>query len=195
MDLARLPGRKTVWVDNPEDVEELNADGGWQLPRRYGLDYESRESDPRPGWSVEVEVRDGAPEVRRVVVSATVDGREVRSTDLRDLHLEDLVEDTTAQVVGRASIDDAGRRLVETDFRSWRQSSRAVRLARRTRRPRITEDLLREVAAVYRAAPDRPTQAVADRFERSHSTATLYVKLARDRGFLGAAIRGKAGER
>lgn len=59
----------------------------------------------------------------------------------------------------------------------------------------ITDELLREVADVYRAnVDDRPTIAVAEHFGRQHRTAALYVKKARERGFLGAAAVGKAGE-
>jgi len=48
---------------------------------------------------------------------------------------------------------------------------------------------------VYRAnVNDRPTEAVAEHFGRQHRTATQYIKRARERGFLGPAIKGKAGE-
>jgi hypothetical protein len=56
--------------------------------------------------------------------------------------------------------------------------------------------MLREVAAVYRAnVSSRPTEAVAEHFDRRHRTAALYVKRARECGFLGPATRGRAGER
>jgi hypothetical protein len=40
---------------------------------------------------------------------------------------------------------------------------------------------------------DKPTEAVAEHFDKGH-TAALYIKRARERGFLGPAIKGKAGE-
>jgi hypothetical protein len=67
--------------------------------------------------------------------------------------------------------------------------------ARAARKVNITDDVLREVAEVYRAnVSDRPTLAVAEHFDKGHSAAALYVKRARERGFLGPAAKGKAGE-
>jgi hypothetical protein len=68
---------------------------------------------------------------------------------------------------------------------------------------KITNDLLREVAGIYRAyVTDNPTQAIADHYDKSHRTAGGYVKAARERidpdtgkPFLGPALRGRAGEK
>ncbi len=60
----------------------------------------------------------------------------------------------------------------------------------------MTDDFLKDVARVYRENVDNnPTMAVAQYTGRAHRTAALYVKQAREAGFLGAASRGKAGER
>lgn len=66
---------------------------------------------------------------------------------------------------------------------------------------RITDDQLREVAMVYRAAlaesegRKAPTEAVRDMFTISRSTAGRWVEEARRRGFLGPAPgRRRAGE-
>jgi hypothetical protein len=58
----------------------------------------------------------------------------------------------------------------------------------------MTRDLLREVAEVYRANPDRPTTPVSGHFVVPHRTAARYVEQARAAGLLGPARRGKAGE-
>ena len=77
----------------------------------------------------------------------------------------------------------------------FRRDTLAARDARASRKVKITDALLREVASVYRAnVNDRPTEAVAEHFGRQHRTATQYIKRARERGFLGPAIKGKAGE-
>ena len=77
----------------------------------------------------------------------------------------------------------------------------AIRTAARTplrrRRDRITDDLLREVAQVYRAANDAgeaPTMAVAQHFYKSHSSAARWVGLAREAGHLGQADGSRGGE-
>lgn len=74
--------------------------------------------------------------------------------------------------------------------------ARTMPLARR--RNRITGAHLAEVARVYREAHSAghpPTQAVADHFHKSHSTAARWVGLARKTGQLGQADGSRGGER
>jgi hypothetical protein len=61
-----------------------------------------------------------------------------------------------------------------------------VRNARALRQYRsVTDALLREVAGVYQAdTTGSPTEAVAEHFPTSKRTATRWLRLARDRGFL-----------
>jgi hypothetical protein len=75
------------------------------------------------------------------------------------------------------------------------------RHAKGARRPRkgspLTDENLRQVAELYRAAlkrGDAPTQTVADGMNVARSTAARWVAKARESGFLGPAIRGRAGE-
>lgn len=66
-----------------------------------------------------------------------------------------------------------------------------------SRAPRrtITDELLREVADVYRREINHaPTVAVGKHLGVAMRTARLYVRRARDAGHLGEAIWGKAGE-
>jgi len=72
---------------------------------------------------------------------------------------------------------------------------RSVPLNRR--RNRITHQHLQEVAEVYRGAWDAgapPTQAVANHFAVSHSTAAHYVSRAREAGVLRPAKNSRGGE-
>ena len=86
----------------------------------------------------------------------------------------------------RPTVDDQERRV----------TAKAVARARARSRRKVTDEVLRQVADVYRAnVNDRPTQAVRERFGMPRSTAALYVRRARDAGHLGAALNGKAGER
>jgi hypothetical protein len=57
----------------------------------------------------------------------------------------------------------------------------AVRLKRQRS---VDEPLLRRVAQIYEAAPEKPTKAVAVELLTSHRSAARYVNLARKRGFL-----------
>ncbi|MGH3475325.1 MAG: hypothetical protein ACRDQD_00645 [Nocardioidaceae bacterium] len=86
-------------------------------------------------------------------------------------------------------VDEAITSLTGVEPRSTSRQARAAR------KVEITDDLLREVAGIYRAnVTDRPTEAVAEHFDKAHRTAARYIELAREAGFLGAATRGKAGE-
>ncbi len=61
----------------------------------------------------------------------------------------------------------------------------------------LTDENLHQVAELYRAAVehgDPPTQTVADAMHAARSTAARWVAAARERGFLGPAVRGRGGE-
>jgi hypothetical protein len=76
------------------------------------------------------------------------------------------------------------------------RAAAALPVARR--RNRITDQFLREVAEVYRAAwqaGDPPTRAVKDKFGTTHSTAARWVGLARSRNHLGPSDGSRGGER
>ena len=62
----------------------------------------------------------------------------------------------------------------------------------------LGEDLLKSVAAIYRQAINTgqsPTQAIAQQFGVSESTAAKRIQKAREHHFLGKANPGKPGER
>lgn len=61
----------------------------------------------------------------------------------------------------------------------------SIRKARARARGGYTDELLQEVADIYAANIDtQPTKAVREQFRVAQSTAQLYVKKARERGFL-----------
>lgn len=66
----------------------------------------------------------------------------------------------------------------------------------RRRRNSVNDDLLKQVAEVYRAAipAGAPTDAVRQHFHVSHSSATRYVRLAREAGHLGRPNGSRGGE-
>jgi transposase len=67
-------------------------------------------------------------------------------------------------------------------------AARDVRSARAGRRGGYSDDLLRSVAEIYNAnlAGGSPTKAVGAALHHKQSTAQLYVRKARDRGFITA---------
>ena len=64
-------------------------------------------------------------------------------------------------------------------------------------RPRIAADKLAAVAAIYRHATllgENPVQKVAATLGLTRTTASKWIRRAREGGYLGASIPGKAGE-
>lgn len=75
------------------------------------------------------------------------------------------------------------------------------RYTKEARRPRqgspVTDERLEAVADFYRKAMEEgkpPTREIADSMHVARSTAARWVSKARERGFLGPARRGRAGE-
>ena len=116
-------------------------------------------------------------------------GREVRSVDLRRLRsLEEVIEDAWDMASFRPlvfigddehEVDASMARALATQPAEMKRTIRGLR--QRARR-RITPQVLTEVAQVYRdnLHTGAPTKAVAEHFGLASSTASLYVKRARD---------------
>jgi hypothetical protein len=106
-----------------------------------------------------------------------------------------MAEDRRLEVRS-AGWEQFSRGLTSKDRAKLRRRIRAATHAR-AGRPKITRDLLQEVADVYRRAHERgdpPTQAVADHFPTPRSTAAKWVQRAREEGFLGKTEERRAGE-
>ena len=170
--------------------------GNRLLPRRFTLT--AINDDDSPNLRMVFAVLDGVPQCRGVHIESSDGGREVQSGDLRALRLEDFLEfamTETASVVTKttAAGETTAVHTVDPDERA--RTLKVLQRARSDARRKVTDDMLREVAAIYRTNLDNnPTQAVADHYDKSPRSARLYVKQARDKGFLGAAVKGKAGE-
>lgn len=149
-----------------------------------------------PVVTLACEVRDGVPQCREVRITSRDGGREVRAGDGRKLRIEDWLEGALADTAMPVTSRDAGSSTLSAPRNHNRgETVRQVRVVRRQARRRVTDELLSEVAEVYRAnVDDGPTAAVAARFVKSHRTAGLYVKQAREAGLLGQAVKGRAGE-
>ncbi len=151
-----------------------------------------------PDIDLVFKVRDGAPECREVHIRATGGGHEVRYSGIAGIRREDVLEEAVmALLVGLPAEEGNVTTYMPLNPSGFvrRNAVHEVRSARSARKVKMTDELLQEVAEVYRAnVKGHPTQAVAEHFDRAHRTAALYVKQAREAGFLGATTKGKAGE-
>lgn len=171
--------------------------GQAMVPEVFGC-HLSDFDDGSPEVDIYWQMVNGAPVCREVRIRSVDSDREVQCSGLAGVRVEDLLEQTVKALVWNADL----RKTEDPDRWAWpsgavqRGAVGEVRQARSRRKMQVTDELLSEVAEVYRANVERqPTAAVADHFDRAHRTAALYVKRAREAGHLGAAIKGKAGER
>lgn len=153
------------------------------------------------------------PQCRRLEILATSrpTSREILDRDLRGLpatvKLEHWIEFALRVVAFPEDLIDAEGRpdflgRGAPDAVTERRVDRTTRSVRKQARRGLSDQLLREVAQVYRANVDsNPTASVAHHFARHHRTAGLYIKSARERidpetgePFLGRATKGRAGE-
>ncbi len=165
-------------------------------PRHFTARWDDGDPDT-PTVTATFEVRDGIPQCREVRITSADAGREVQASDGRKLRIADWLEDALAiSAMPYGGKSGATTRWDAPRPTDGKETVQQVRMVRREARRRITDEMLQEVAEVYRANIGRgPTEAVAARFGKSHRTAGHYVKQARAAGYLGEAMPGKAGER
>ncbi len=145
---------------------------------------------------IDIAIESGAPMCNAIRIERNPKRPSLTGTELRRLPLRDLVNAAVGQVAVvpkevAAGTYEGSPATVDEAFEISRQADRAKR--RRT----MTDEHLEAVAQVYRATGgDRPRDAVMEAFQVSPAMASRYIKLARERGFLGAAPGpGKAGEK
>lgn len=186
----------------------LPEGGPWEFVRlRDGLAAPQRFIAEMEGLRLEIEVsNNGQGRVIALEVRAPDEGR-IASDKLRRIPIGRL---TRQAVAGAAQHVEAGNVAPRTLLAAMINKSRSQaeadasfyrRYTDDARHPRqgspLTDENLRQVASIYRAATKRgdpPTQTVADSLKVARSTAARWVGKARERGFLGPALRGQAGE-
>jgi hypothetical protein len=117
-------------------------------------------------------------------------GEPISPRRLRAVPLGECIQIAIADAVIPIRRDDDGITFVMTPTRKERDFAGSMEAARsiRPRSANTGDEHLREVAAVYLAAPEKPTQAVERAFGPiSHSTAARWVGEARRRGFIPPA--------
>ena len=145
-----------------------------------------------------ITVTEGVPRCTEVRMSATSDDAEVQARHLRDRKWENLIEHACAMAALSVTAEDAAVVVyepVDTEAEA-RQALDEIRRARRAgRRPArgrgYPDELLRRVAETYEQGGRHPTRAVQDAEGIAQSTAQLYVKKARERGFITRPAPGR----
>lgn len=111
---------------------------------------------------------------------------EITARALREIKLPHLVEQ--AVMSGTGDWEERVRRLLDA----------SLPVRPRVRRRQLGDDHFRDVAESYRQAmvkaPQAPTQWLAKQWHVSEPTLRRWLQRARDKGYLGASMPGKAGE-
>jgi hypothetical protein len=166
-----------------------NDDGTWS-PREFT--YVEMPSDANAPYFVmecEYSAHDLLPRIMSIqLIQGDDPSREVRSTDLRHVHLEDALEQAWLKVTNRpATVTENGASPAEmvSPATVEQDKRRTLRGLRSQNRRKVTPNLNKKVAEIWLAdTTGAPTKAVADHFDLAPSTASLYVKRARDAGLL-----------
>lgn len=156
--------------------------------REIRVYFPGQEGQPNLGMVIDSST--GVPRCVRLEVVSTDDGREVRSTDVRAVKIDDWLEAIVPlfadEITERGEDGSVAAvvRVADSDADYTKAAKRTLQAARRASRRRVTPELLARVAEVYRSHVDRPAEAVELAFGVSERTAFRYIQEARRQGLL-----------
>lgn len=178
-----------------DEIALYPRDRRYAVPRRFTSTV--RDDDLGVEVEVDTEVDDrGDPHCRRLEIRALGDEAVTWET-LRRVPLGRWLRHLMTQAAWKVT----GPTTMQTGMSRDERVGFYEQYAKGGRRPRqgspLTDEHLRRVADLYRAALERgdaPTQTIAHEMHAARSTAARWVAMARERGLLGPAKRGQAGE-
>lgn len=171
---------------HPEDGFEVLKDSDTMLPRRFVATFPDDRGGPE--LHLRFEMQYGVPQCRELHLASGPDHREIRPVDIRTVDLE-LYLEVSCQLIAVHVVGDypgGGVDVVHSHRSADLESvEKRIRRARRNTRRQLPDSKLPEIAEVYRTNPGAGTAAVERHFGlNSRRTASLYVKRARDAGYL-----------
>jgi len=166
-----------------------NEDGSW-TPREFT--YVERPDGPTAPYFVmecEYSAEDLIPRVRSLQAIQSDPQREIRSSDLRSISIEDALQAAWLKVTYRpaqVTRTDSSNLVEQLTGPKTPPDPATYRGLRKRNRQKLTQARLREVAAIYTEAlpSGSPTKAVKEAFGLAESTASMYVRKARDTGLI-----------
>jgi hypothetical protein len=185
------PGHVLGWVMY-DAFEELVEVEGVHIPAEFHLRLTG--GTEQPSLHITFQVHDGRPFCVAVNLGAKPQGRQVLPVDFETLrnklnHYSEVASTTAMLHVRRES---GAANAVALSRVGPPTARRAYRAAQKRSRTKVTDELLSEVAELYRdSGPDSAWGAIADRYGVSKSTAGRYVVLARKAGYLPPTKPGK----
>lgn len=181
------------YMEFPGDISSYVQVGDRVVPRWVNVVFPGAGGQPR--LTLRLEVVDGVPQCREVVVSSVEGGREVKPADLKAVHVTEVLEEVFAALSGRLTKTESGRTVILEEWgqRAQNEAVKQIVASRKGRHARrITPELLAQVAQIYRDnIKGNPTEVVATNFGVSKRMASDYVSRARAAGLLPPTTRGK----
>lgn len=158
------------------------------VPRVIDVELPGGSESPQPALRFRIEMVDGVPLCSRITLERRQGGRGVQSSDLRDIRLQDWIEDLVAVASSKVVSTDGGviHAVIDRSPDSERDAHRAVRAMQRGGRRRVDQKHLTKVAEIYREhqASGRPVEAVETAFGTSYRSAARWIQRARQEGLL-----------
>src|SRR5215218_3668402 len=193
-------------IEVPPEVRYLVVARGVEIPERFT--YSVPSIDGSPAATVELRMVDGQPICERLELAATEGSQPVTSVGLRRLNLGQLIEAAAYAATRITALqplpDDASdpayhqrQRLILRARARQRGVADPIRTAVSGHPRRLTdlpEGGLSRVADEYRLAlarRERPTKRLMQEFHVSRSTASRWVRRARDAGLLDEPVAGR----
>ena len=172
----------------------LKQMGEARYPTRFTARFEYPENHT---IELGLDIEDEAPVCDVIRLQRHPERPSLNGSELRRLPLRDMITFAVAQAAHTRRASSSEGTSVWGPATEHQMAAIGPDISRRARRNSVTDDLLRDVARVYQANVEhQPREAVRETFTVSAASASRYIKLARQRGFLGPAPRaGKAGER
>jgi hypothetical protein len=180
----RHQGHVIDWRCSLENVElDGIAVPKWIEHHRHGISG--------PDVVIRVEVRDGSPELVELSFQAQPNEGGIQEKHVRAVKTNKQAEDLYAALVADFSSNPThGSEAYADVIRRAANFVEQQRLPREYRR--LTDDVLRKVADVYRDnIRHAPTQAVAKHFGLQARMASTYVDRARKAGYLPSTNQGR----
>lgn len=166
--------------------------GGHEVPDLIFVTFPG--VDTQPKLELTIDSSSGVPRCVDLRVSSTAGGREVRTYDLRQVDLATWIEAIVplfmSEIVERRTSPDglvqtkSVQRVADSDAAYTKVAKKELQKSLRASRRKITPELLKRVAGVYRSDEARPAHAVQTAFRVSPRTAYRYIEEARKQGFL-----------
>lgn len=178
-----------------DEIAPYPRDRRYAVPRRFKST--ARDDDLGIEVKFDTEIDDhGHPRCRQLEIRALGDS-EITGDTLRRIPVGRWL----GVLMAAAAWKVTGPTTMQTGMPRSERAAFYERYAQGARQGRqgtpVGDDHLRQVAELYRAALDRkdpPTQTIADEMHAARSTAARWVAKARERGILGPALPGQAGE-